>query len=264
MVRRAAALHVPLPDGGVTQIDVKPRSLIRASPRRLGAVAGQPLEVAAVEEAGVGRVVAGDLARAGEPAAVVRRVAVRVPVGHHEVDPLGGDRRPATGGCESAASAAPRGGRGVASRSRARDRDEDATRRAPRLALAKRLTRLRVEQVDVLVSTATDGSSSPSARPTCSGGNDATRFGRVAVTPSPLLLASSSTRPRRRPDHLRVDAEVGHRLGAERLDQLEAAPRSSAGRAAPRGMQVVGAHADDDRCGPSAARTPGSGERARR
>jgi len=48
----------------------------------------EPLEVAAVEVAGVGRVEPGCRARAGEPAGVVRLEAVRVPVRHHEVDAL--------------------------------------------------------------------------------------------------------------------------------------------------------------------------------
>ena len=58
----------------------------------IGARAGEPLQVAAVVPARIGGVVAGDGAAPGEPAAVVRRVAVRVPVRHHEVDPLRRER----------------------------------------------------------------------------------------------------------------------------------------------------------------------------
>jgi hypothetical protein len=61
---------------------------------------GQPLQVAAVEVAGVGRVVAGDVGAAGQPAAVVRRIAVGVPVGHDEVDALGRERARRTRLCQ--------------------------------------------------------------------------------------------------------------------------------------------------------------------
>ena len=52
---------------GVTQSAVKPRSLIRCR------LLGEPLQVAAVVVAGVGRVEAGRRARPGQPAGVVRR-----------------------------------------------------------------------------------------------------------------------------------------------------------------------------------------------
>ena len=60
---------------------------------RIGAAAGQALKVAAVPPRRRRRVVAREVHGSLDTAGVVRRVAVRVPVGHDEVDPVGGERR---------------------------------------------------------------------------------------------------------------------------------------------------------------------------
>ena len=81
VVRGAVALDRRCPNGGVIHTAVKPRSAIRARPSDEPAHdPSQAREVAAVEPAGIGRVEAGRGARTGGAAAVVRRVAVRVPV----------------------------------------------------------------------------------------------------------------------------------------------------------------------------------------
>ena len=79
VVGRAVALHRELrPTGGVTQIAGEAEVLQAREPGvRVGAGPGQPLEVAAVEEAGVGRVEAVRARAAAEAARVVGRVAVR-------------------------------------------------------------------------------------------------------------------------------------------------------------------------------------------
>ena len=85
----AVALHPLLdddgsePDGGEPEIlDAgEARPGVRADP-------GQPLQVAAVVPADVRRVVAGHRRPAARSSAIVRGIAVRVAIGHHEVDAL--------------------------------------------------------------------------------------------------------------------------------------------------------------------------------
>ena len=94
VVGGAVALHRLLdddgrePDGGEAEI------LHAREPRsRVVTHTGQPLQVAAVVPADVRGVVARHRPAAARSPAVVRRVAVRVAVGHHEVDALVRERR---------------------------------------------------------------------------------------------------------------------------------------------------------------------------
>jgi hypothetical protein len=95
VVGRARALHGLLTVGRRDPHSREPEILhtLQAA-ARIGAAAGEPAEIAAVVPPGVGGVEAGHAADAGEATPIVRRIAVRVAVGHHEVDPLGRERRP--------------------------------------------------------------------------------------------------------------------------------------------------------------------------
>src|SRR5215216_3452246 len=119
------------------------------------------------------------------------------------------------GGCASAASTAPAGGACAA--------DEAvgaATRTAASSALAKRRTRLPVEEVE-LVHLDGDG------HPVAEGQLNVRRVRRYEVRPrrshplAALLDVLLGLVGAGGPDRLGVDAEVRHGLGAERLDEVE-------------------------------------------
>jgi hypothetical protein len=92
VVGGARSLHGLLPERRRHPDRGEAERLDPGEPRARRAAAGQPAEVAAVEPAVVGRVEAGDATRAGPSAAIVVGIAVRVAVGHDEIDPLRSDR----------------------------------------------------------------------------------------------------------------------------------------------------------------------------
>ena len=100
VVGGARALHRLLAEGRRHPDRGEAERLDPREARARRAAAGEAAEVAAVEPARVGRVVAGDAARPRTPAAIVGGIAVRVAVGHDEIDPLRGDRAAAGRLCE--------------------------------------------------------------------------------------------------------------------------------------------------------------------
>ena len=199
-----------------------------------------------------------------EAARVVRRIAVRVPV-RSSRSRCGRSRGRV---CAAAARArrAPRRSAARSHRRRRRRRSRSAQprrRRRRRSALAKRRTGRLRRRSAARSCRRRPGPRRRAAAATC-GGNDATRFGRVPTTPSAsasssdLLVSTLGLADRRR-----VDLEVRHRLAAERLDELDAARRASAGRRPlARRMEVAGAQADDHRAPVVARAASGSASSA--
>ena len=93
VVRGAVTLHRLLDDDRREPDGREPEVFHASEPgARVRACSGEALQVASVVPTRVGRVVARDGALAREAASVVRGVAVRVAIGHHEVDALGRER----------------------------------------------------------------------------------------------------------------------------------------------------------------------------
>ena len=173
------------------------------------------------------------------------------------------------GGCASAASAAPAGGRPRAcprSRRSTRTSASDGGGRDRGSALPERLTRLARRR--------------SAARPT----STATATCRLELQTTCARELRDEIRPRSRPglrraasstscpildvaDRARVDAEVGDRLGAERLDEIDARVDRRQVRPLGRRMDELAAQSGDDRAAVVAAyprdtpRAPGPGPR---
>ena len=197
MVGGAVALHPLLHDDGREPDRREAEALDPREPGpRVGARPREPPQVSAVVPADVGRVEARHRAPAARAAAVVRGIAVRVAVRHHEVDALDGERgvrdRLRERGELGAAWRRDRAGR---RRRRAdSDRDGECERRARDRLLTKRGTGLLVEEVQAARSRSRAGRCRRCAD-RAAAGSCAMRFGRATTALSPSSGSSTSSAP---------------------------------------------------------------------